>query len=86
MRLAPEPVETLTRAAEALGKITVDLEQRQVRPAGEAFAFEIGELQKGMMLAGLDEIGLMQTRAEAQARFNARDAVLRPWVRERPAS
>jgi 3-isopropylmalate/(R)-2-methylmalate dehydratase small subunit len=83
IRLAAAEVETLMGVADALSPIEVDLPGQAVRAGSRTFGFEIGELSKDMLLQGLDEIGLMQTRAAARSAFEARDDLLRPWVRRR---
>jgi len=83
VRLAADDVETLMRAAENLDDIEVDLPQQRVRCGARQYAFEIGALQKEMLLSGLDEIGMMQAQAPAQDAFDRRDSLARPWVRDR---
>ena len=83
VRLAADDVETLMRAAENLDDIEVDLPQQRVRCGARQYTFEIGALQKEMLLSGLDEIGMMQAQAPAQDAFDRRDSLARPWVRDR---
>jgi len=88
VRLAVEEVETLMRAADNLAEIEVDLPSQSLRCGEHQYGFEIGSLQKEMLLSGLDEIGMMQAQASVQAAFDERDCLARPWVRDRqrPAS
>jgi 3-isopropylmalate/(R)-2-methylmalate dehydratase small subunit len=86
VRLAADEVETLMRAADNLDEIEVDLPQQSVRCGARQYAFEIGALQKEMLLSGLDEIGMMQAQASVQAAFDQRDSLARPWVRDRRRS
>jgi 3-isopropylmalate/(R)-2-methylmalate dehydratase small subunit len=85
VRLAAEAVQDLMDAADNLAEIEVDL-ARQRLTGGRQYPFEIGALQKEMLLSGLDEIGMMQARAAAQSAFDAPDDLVRPWVRRRTAS
>ncbi|MEJ0066165.1 MAG: hypothetical protein WDM85_12690 [Caulobacteraceae bacterium] len=64
----------------------MELERQELWFADRSIEFEIGRLQKEMLALGLDDLGLMQARAGLQAAFDARDAVLRPWVRARTRS
>lgn len=86
VRLAVDEVETLMRAADNLAEIEVDLPRQSLRCGERQYAFEIGALQKEMLLSGLDEIGMMQARASAQVAFDERDSLARPWVRDRQRS
>ncbi len=72
--------------AEALGEIDVALGPQQILFGNQQIGFELGELQKEMLANGLDDLGLMRTRVEQYAIFEARDAALRPWVRDRRSS
>jgi 3-isopropylmalate/(R)-2-methylmalate dehydratase small subunit len=70
---APEPV------------LGVDLVECMVRgPSGATYAFEIGGLEREMLLKGADQIELTLTRSDAIAAFQSRDRVGRPWVYARP--
>ena len=86
VRLAVDAVEALMRAADDLAEIDVDLPGQSLGCGQRRYGFEIGALQKEMLLSGLDEIGMMQARAPAQAAFDARDSLARPWVRDRQRS
>lgn len=83
IRLEAGQVETLMDLGQELAEIEIDLPAQCVRSGSQAHDFQIGLLQKEILLSGLDEIGLMQTRGSAQALFDARDALARPWVRNR---
>jgi 3-isopropylmalate/(R)-2-methylmalate dehydratase small subunit len=83
VRLAPEDVDDLMAEADQLAKIEIDLPAQRVRTALVERRFEIGALQKEMLLTGVDEIGLMEARIAAKAAFDAADAEARPWVRTR---
>ena len=68
-------------------RIEVDLEACRVRgPDGQVHAFEIGVLDREMLLSGADEIGLtLRRRAEIEA-FRAADRRARPWIYDLPAA
>ena len=83
IRLPEALVEALMRGAHDQASIKVDLRGQTVRLGKTDMAFEIGELQKEMLLSGLDEIGMMKTRSAERSAFVARDRLARPWVRDR---
>ena len=83
VRLPESMVEVVMQVADDLGMISVDLPAQLVRFWGTEAKFDIGELQKEMLLSGLDEIGMMQARSAARSDYIARDSVARPWVRNR---
>jgi len=85
VRLEGEAMATLRSAAERLGEVIITLDAQTVTAGGHGFSFALGRLDKERLALGLDDLGLMQARAEQQAAFEARDAVERPWVRERRA-
>jgi len=86
VRLAADEVEALMRAADNLAEIEVDLPGQNLRCGERQYSFEIGALQKQLLISGLDEIGLMQAQASAQGAFDERDSLARPWVRNRQRS
>lgn len=86
IRLAAEAVVALMDHADALKEIEVSLPEQMVRAGSREFAFQVGALQKRMLTTGLDEIGLLLSRVEAQRAFEARDTLARPWVRNRQPS
>jgi len=85
------PVELTIAAVEALlgelqdvalpPRLAVDLEACTVRaPSGAVFPFEIGALEREMLLEGADEIELTLKKRPLIEAFRARDRLLRPWV------
>jgi 3-isopropylmalate/(R)-2-methylmalate dehydratase small subunit len=62
-------------------EVTVDLERRRVLAAdGAVYAFEIGELEREMLLNGLDDISLTLQLAPQIQSFRERDRSYRPWM------
>ncbi len=62
-------------------QVTIDLPAQTVAgPAGTAFAFEIGEEAKDMLVHGLDAIDLTLKDAAALEAFRAADRTVRPWI------
>ena len=61
--------------------VYIDLDAQVIRgPDGDEFSFEVDEVGREMLLAGLDEIGLtLKYEAEIDA-FQARQRQSRPWV------
>ncbi len=86
IRLAGAEVEQLRAVADRLEDITIDLAAQRITAPGVSAGFEIGPLQKEMLTLGLDDLGVMSSRADAFAAYEARDARLRPWVRHRRQS
>ena len=86
IRLSPVAFDIVRAFAEDLGELSVALGRQELRFGDESADFEIGQLQKEMLAQGLDDLGLMRTRADRQTDFDARDRALRPWVRDRAAS
>ncbi|WP_219471877.1 3-isopropylmalate dehydratase small subunit [Nonomuraea rhizosphaerae] len=77
--LPDDKVEALQAAVEADPKleVTVDLDGRQVRWAGESVAFEIDDYTRWRLMEGLDDIGLTLRHAEDVAAYeNGRQ----PWL------
>ncbi|MEU0565846.1 3-isopropylmalate dehydratase small subunit [Nonomuraea sp. NPDC005983] len=77
--LPGEKVEALQAAVEAdpAVQVTVDLENRQVRWAGEVVAFEIDDYTRWRLMEGLDDIGLTLRHADEVAAYeNGRQ----PWL------
>ena len=63
----------------------MDLESQQVtRPSGARDAFESPATLRGMLLAGVDEIGLTLSAREDIDRFRAADRARRPWAYTEP--
>lgn len=61
--------------------VAVDLRAGTVRaPSGAVFGFEIGALEREMLLQGADEIELTLKQRHLIDAFRARDRALRPWV------
>jgi 3-isopropylmalate/(R)-2-methylmalate dehydratase small subunit len=62
-------------------RLAVDLEACIVRsPSGALYPFEIGALDREMLLEGADEIALTLKKRPLIEAFRARDRALRPWV------
>lgn len=82
--LDKEAVATIAReiAADPQGSpVVVDLVNCTVSTEGGLhFAFSIGELQREMLISGLDPIGLTLEKATAISAYETRDCVDRPWV------
>jgi 3-isopropylmalate/(R)-2-methylmalate dehydratase small subunit len=77
--LPAETVEALQAAVEADPKleVTVDLDARQVRWAGEVAGFEIDDYTRWRLMEGLDDVGLTLRHADAVAAYeNGRQ----PWL------
>ena len=75
-RLAEE-----TRASPGNARTTIDLERQiVVSPTGREIPFQIEAKRRGMLLEGLDEIGLTLQRRGDIAGWQARDRTSRPWV------
>jgi 3-isopropylmalate/(R)-2-methylmalate dehydratase small subunit len=61
--------------------ISVDLADGLVRaPGGATYPFQIGALEREMLLKGADEIALTLGRRDEIDAFRARDRAQRPWV------
>lgn len=77
--LPPEAVETLQKAVEAdpTTEITVDLAEREVRAAGQAWSFEIDDYTRWRLMEGLDDIGLTLRHADAIAAY---ESERQPWL------
>ncbi len=61
--------------------MTVDLEKQTVtRPDGEVVPFEIDPFRKHCLVAGLDEVGLTMTMADAIDDFERRRAAAHAWM------
>ncbi|WP_030456590.1 3-isopropylmalate dehydratase small subunit [Herbidospora cretacea] len=77
--LSPEAVETLQKAVEAdpATEITVDLAEREVRAAGQAWSFEIDDYTRWRLMEGLDDIGLTLRHADAIAAY---ESERQPWL------
>jgi 3-isopropylmalate/(R)-2-methylmalate dehydratase small subunit len=65
--------------------LAIDLVECTVRaPGGAIHGFEIGGLEREMLLKGADQIAVTLDRADQIAAFQARDRASRPWVYARP--
>ncbi len=83
IRLTGAEVGRLGAIADRLDEITIDLRAQRITAAGFTAGFEIGPLQKEMLALGLDDLGVMNSRADALSAYEARDVQLRPWARDR---
>ncbi|WP_226663331.1 3-isopropylmalate dehydratase small subunit [Alteriqipengyuania lutimaris] len=81
--LGSQEVERIMASADALSRIIVRLAEQRIELEGQLVQFEIDPLSKRMLLDGIDEIGLLESYADAKAEFDHADAAARPWVRER---
>lgn len=62
-------------------ELTVDLvEQKVIRPNGEAFPFEIDEFKKQCLVNGLDKIGLTLEKSDKIAAFETTRSENYPWL------
>ncbi len=62
-------------------QMAVDLETCTiVSPSGAVFGFQIGSLEREMLMQGADEIELTLMKRPLIEAFRARDQALRPWV------
>jgi 3-isopropylmalate/(R)-2-methylmalate dehydratase small subunit len=62
-------------------RLTVDLEQQEVRTSGgEAFSFEVDEFRRHCLLNGLDDIGLSLQSADAIRDYERRWREQSPWL------
>jgi 3-isopropylmalate/(R)-2-methylmalate dehydratase small subunit len=60
--------------------ITLDLPEQLIRLGNEAFAFSIDPVWKTQLINGWDDIDMTISYASDIARFNASDALARPWA------
>ena len=80
------PAETVQAFAEIArtqpdAPFSVNLERQVVVPPnGEPVPFQIDGLRRRALMAGLDDLGLTQSYADAIAAFQDQDRVHRPWV------
>ena len=59
----------------------VDLQDCVVHaPSGNIYHFEIGSLERELLMSGVDEISVTLEKRDMIDKFRARDRVLRPWV------
>jgi 3-isopropylmalate/(R)-2-methylmalate dehydratase small subunit len=74
-------IERLAAEAEYLGEFTVDLERQTIAaPSGERIAFEVETINRAMLLAGLDTVGMTLKKKDKIMDFFARDRKRRPWL------
>lgn len=83
----PLPDESVRRLAATVeldpqrALITIDLENKVViDPQGVQYPFEVGALEREMLLEGLDPIGLTLKNEKAIVAFEEADVVERPWI------
>lgn len=73
-------IDRLVEAA-ADGDVTVDLETMTVTTSyQDRFEFQMDPFRRRCLIEGLDEIGLTLAREAAITKFEATDAVQRPWI------
>jgi 3-isopropylmalate/(R)-2-methylmalate dehydratase small subunit len=82
VRLPADAAERLARHSSAHDNDTkVDLQERTITlPDGEVVTFEIDDLRREMLLAGLDEIGQTMLSKDRIVAWQAADKSARPWV------
>lgn len=80
--LAPDEVGVLMDEAKGGNHmVSVDLEaQTVVSPSGRTFTFQIDPVRKEKMLKGLDAIGETLQRATDIDSYEARRAIVQPWL------
>ena len=80
--LSATDMESLLAAVSAHGhEVIVDLEQKCIfRPDGISIDFDISDVDRDRLLAGLDQIGATLSREHLIADFQAKDRARRPWV------
>ncbi len=61
-------------------QVVIDLPAQTVTCAGEAWAFDIGDEAKAMLLEGLDAIDLTLKSLPHIESWTARDRAARPWI------
>jgi len=85
--LPQETVEHLWKLTEddPSVEITVDLDAREVRAAGESFAFEIDDYTRWRLMEGLDDIGLSLRHADAIGDFETTRPSFKPVTQPIPA-
>lgn len=67
--------------SETVNEMTIDLIATEVvSPAGHRHRFEVPELQREMLLEGLDAVGLTLRHADLIAEFQKSDRDRRPWI------
>ena len=82
VELPAETVDALLTAVEAdpTLEVTVDLETRQVRWAGEVVAFELDDYARWRLMEGLDDIGLTLRHESDITAFEAGRPTFKPRV------
>ena len=81
--LSKEKVQILMEDAEKGSNaiIEVDLRQQTVTSSeGQAFHFEVDEFKKHCLLNGLDEISITLEKVDAIDSYEAKVAIMHPWV------
>jgi 3-isopropylmalate/(R)-2-methylmalate dehydratase small subunit len=82
VQLAPAALAALhAELAGEPAEVTIDLEQQRVAaPSGTVHPFEIGRLDRRLLLSGLDPISLVLEHEPEIIAFQASDRERRPWV------
>lgn len=73
-------VLALAEVVRAGGEIEVDLAAQRIAAGSVARRFEVPALRREALLLGLDELGLIERRADAIRAFERRDRAARPWA------
>jgi 3-isopropylmalate/(R)-2-methylmalate dehydratase small subunit len=75
-----EAVEQLGEFSRRCGEITVDLPAQQIRFGAEIVRFEVGAVQKIMLVEGIDEMTLALRHRPSVERWESQDRRARPWI------
>lgn len=83
VRLDEDTIETI--AAEVMedplaNQVTVDLLKRRIVSGGRAWAFQVGERERQMLLRGLSPIAMTLQSEDLITEFEADNARRRPWT------
>ena len=83
VRLPPEETDALRASLQRHvgGRVTVDLPQQRVTgPDGRVYGFTIGALRKRCLLAGMDDLSLTDSYADAIVAFERAYRAELPWL------
>lgn len=78
--LLPVELDAVCIASLSWQMVAVDLPAQKVEANGKAYAFEVAQEAKHMLVKGLDAIGLTLTQKPDIVSWTKVDAVKRPWV------
>lgn len=81
IKLAEEQVEKLMTEATTGHKITIDLENQEIKTeSGESFGFEIDDFRRHCLLNGLDDVGLTLQKEDKINAFENQRKTTQPWL------